>query len=125
MNAPGDGIFMSAGCRELSPETFDKPCFESTGVLCCEEVIALPFCSPGVTFRMNCRDSKLLGGWFTATRDQTVKIKFDTWIRSQREPRGGGGLWFWWVVTRKVPWVCVGIPHSKWTWTYSLVHQIL
>ena len=88
MNAPGDAIFMSAGCRELSPETFDKPCFESTGVLCCEEVIALPFCSPGVTFRMDCRESKLLGGCLTTTWDQTV---VDTWIRSHREPGGGGG----------------------------------
>ena len=68
VSAPGDVIVMSVGCQELPPETFDEPCFDKAGVLCCEEVIALPFCSPGVTFNIDCTELKPLGGWFAATR---------------------------------------------------------
>ena len=84
-NAPGDAIAMSAGFGSSLRRLSISHVSESTVVLCCEEVIALPFCSPGVTFRMDCRESEPLGGWFTATREQTV---FDTWIRSQWEPGG-------------------------------------
>ena len=66
---------MSAGRRELPPETFDKPCFDKTSV----------FCYEGVTFKMDCTELILLGGWFAASRGQPI---LETWIRSQWEPGG-------------------------------------
>ena len=49
---------MSAGRRELPPETFDKPCFDKTSV----------FCYEGVTFKME------VPGWLRYLIVMTVRV---------------------------------------------------